>query len=139
LTSWAAAALLLTLGGAQIELDCGRPGQARHHLGRLRLAEIEGAEDIHRAAMWEAFGRCPAGAEGEACREATRQRFGAAWDQQRQAIEAKYRRMLAEFEERCRSSIGLEGVPIGATSWSAGQSPRPSPAERPARPDGARS
>ena len=96
MTRWAAgAALFLTLGGAQIDLDCARSGQARNEIGRLMLAEIEGAEDIHRAAMWEAFGGCPAGAAGEPCREATRQRFGAAWDQQRQQIEAKYRRMLA--------------------------------------------
>ena len=134
MTGWAAgAALLLTLGGAQIDLDCARSGQARHEIGRLMLAEIEGAEDIHRAAMWEAFGRCPAGAAGEPCREATRQRFGAAWDQQRQQIEAKYRRMLAEFEERCRSSIGLEGSAIRAASWPAEQSPPPRPAGRPAR------
>jgi hypothetical protein len=98
-------ALLLALLTGRIELDCARPGQARHDLGRLMLAEIEGAEDIHREAMWGAFGRCPAGAAGEPCRERERQRFGAQWDDQRRQIEAKYRRMLAEFDERCRSSI----------------------------------
>ena len=35
-------------------------------LGRMRLAEIEGAEDIHWAAMWDAFGHCPAGGAGDA-------------------------------------------------------------------------
>ena len=108
MTGWfAGGILLLVLAGAQIELDCARPGQARRELDRLRLAEIEGAEDIHRAVMWEAFGRCPAGTAGQPCRERERQRFGVQWDQQREQIEAKYRRLLAEFDDRCRSSIGL--------------------------------
>lgn len=106
MTGWLeGATLLLALLTGQIELDCARPGQARHDLGRLMLAEIEGAEDIHRAAMWEAFGRCPTGAAGGPCREREQERFGAQWDVKRQQIEAKYRRMLAEFNERCRSSI----------------------------------
>jgi hypothetical protein len=95
--------LLLAMATGQVELDCARPGQARDELARLRLAEIEGAEDIHRAVMWEAFGRCPAGAEGEPCRERERRRFGARWDQQRRQIEDKYRRLLLEFEARCRT------------------------------------
>lgn len=28
------------------------------------------------------------------------------WDQEKQQLETKYRRMLSDFEERCRSSIG---------------------------------
>ena len=51
-------------GQAQSEPDCARPAQGRELIDRLRLAEIEGAEDIHREAMWEAFGRCPEGAGG---------------------------------------------------------------------------
>ena len=43
------------------DLDCEHPAEARAFIARLRLAEIEGAEDIHREAMWEAFGRCPTG------------------------------------------------------------------------------
>jgi len=98
--------LTLALAVGQIELDCARPRQARQDIARLLLAEIEGAEDIHRAAMWEAFGRCAAGTGGEACRQREQRRFGARWDQERRQIEAKYRRMLSDFEERCRSSIG---------------------------------
>jgi hypothetical protein len=52
--------LLLSLAVGQLDLDCSRPGQARGVIGRLMLAEIEGA---------------------------------------------KHRRMLPDFEERCRSSI----------------------------------
>jgi hypothetical protein len=92
-------------GQAQSEPDCGRPVQARELIARLRLAEIEGAEDIHRAAMWEAFGRCPEGAAGGPCRTAERQRFEAEWEGKRAQIEAKYRAVLSDFERRCRAII----------------------------------
>jgi hypothetical protein len=106
MTGWfGCGVLLLSLAGGQLDLDCSRPGQARGVIGRLMLAEIEGAEDIHRAAMWEAFGRCAPGLAGEGCRAGERRRFEAQWDQQKQQIEAKHRRMLSDFEERCRSSI----------------------------------
>lgn len=87
------------------DLDCARRADGRLFIGRLRLAEIEGAEDIHRAAMWEAFGGCPAGSAGETCRTAERSRFEAAWERQKRQIEAKYRSMLDEFEQRCLSGI----------------------------------
>ncbi len=38
-------------------------------------------------------------------------RFDAQWDEQKRQIEAKYRRMLSDFEERCRSSISLISRP----------------------------
>ena len=76
-------------------------------LGRMRLAEIEGAEDIHRAAMWDAFGQCPAGAAGEPCREAERRRFDARWEAQKRGIEDRYRTLLDELEQRCRTVISL--------------------------------
>jgi hypothetical protein len=69
------------------------------------LAEIEGAEDIHREAMWKAFGRCPAGAAGERCREDERRRFEAQWEEQKRRIEEKYQGLLGEFEVRCRAII----------------------------------
>ena len=92
-------------GQAQSELDCARPTQGRELIARLRLAEIEGAEDIHRAAMWEAFGRCPDGAGGAPCRTAERQRFEAEWEGKRAQIEAKYRTVLSDFERRCRAVL----------------------------------
>ncbi len=117
MTGWfGGAVLVVALALGDIELDCARPGQARDHVARLMLAEIEGAEDIHRAIMWEAFGRCAAVAAGEVCRERERRRFGAQWDQQKGQIEAKYRRMLSDFAERCRSSIGLGRPRITAAS-----------------------
>jgi hypothetical protein len=92
-------------GQGQSELDCARPTQGREMIARFRLAEIEGAEDIHRAAMWEAFGRCPDGTAGDPCRTAERQRFEAEWERKRAQIEAKYRAVLSDFERRCRAII----------------------------------
>jgi hypothetical protein len=93
-------------GLAQSELDCARPTRGRELIARLRLAEIEGAEDIHRAAMWEAFGRCPEGAAGGPCRTGEQRRFEAEWEGQRAQIDAKYRAVLSDFEQRCRAIIG---------------------------------
>ncbi|MEX2220412.1 MAG: hypothetical protein WEG40_01320 [Candidatus Rokuibacteriota bacterium] len=90
---------------AQPEIDCARPARGRELIARLRLAEIEGAEDIHRAAMWAAFGRCPEGTAGGACRLAAQQRFDGEWERQRARIEAKYRSVLGDFERRCRAII----------------------------------
>ncbi len=89
------------------DLDCERPAEARAFIARLRLAEIEGAEDIHREAMWEAFGRCPDGFAGGPCRTNEQQRFDARWEAERLKIEAKYRDVLGAFEQRCRGAISL--------------------------------
>lgn len=101
-------------GRAQSEPDCGHPAQGREMIARLRLAEIEGAEDIHRAAMWEAFGRCPEGPAGTPCRAAERQRFEAEWERLRARIEAKYREVLSDFERRCRAILS-RGRPRAAS------------------------
>lgn len=98
-------ALAGMLHALQLELDCARPTAARNLLGQAKLSEIEWAEDVNRAALWEAFGRCPAGPGAEACRDQQRQRFSAQLDRQKAAIEAQYQKMLNDFEERCRASI----------------------------------
>jgi len=104
-------------GQAQTDLDCARPIQGRELIGRLRLAEIEGAEDIHRAAMWEAFGRCPPGAAGDPCRTTERLRFEADWERQQAWIETKYRAVLSDFERRCRAIISrARPAPLRAAS-----------------------
>jgi hypothetical protein len=105
LTGWLLWAILSgTLPGVDTDLDCARLDQTRIWLSRLMLSEVEGAEDIHRAAMWEAFGRCAPSANASLCRESERQRFEAQWERQKKEIEDKYRKMLSEFEERCRAS-----------------------------------
>jgi hypothetical protein len=89
----------------QLDLDCARPTAARRLIGQMKLAEIEWAEDVSRAAMWDAFGRCAALPGSEACRNEERRRFEADLDRQRAVIEGKYRKMLEEFEQRCQASI----------------------------------
>jgi hypothetical protein len=98
------------------ELDCERPAEARAFIAKLQLAEIEGAEDIHRAAMWDAFGRCPAGDARGPCRREEQRRFESQWEEQRRAIEAKYRQVLGAFEQRCRTLISLIGQQVRAAS-----------------------
>jgi len=93
------------VSSVQLEMDCSRPQQARNVVGRLMLSEIEGAEDAHREAMWEAVGRCSGGSGRRICRQKEQQRFEAQWERQKKAIEDKYRKMLAEFEERCRAAV----------------------------------
>src|SRR5262249_39081991 len=99
--------LTLVMAGAstaQIDLDCSRLQESRSMIGRLELAEIEGAEDIHRAKMGAAFGGCRGGAAGGPCRAAERDRYGAEWEGQKRRIQAKYGAMRADLERRCRTT-----------------------------------
>jgi hypothetical protein len=98
-------ALAGMLSGAQLDLDCSRPLAAKELIGRLRLSEIEWAEDVNREALWEAFGRCAALPGAAACREREQARFAADWARQKAAIEAKYEQMLKDLEARCQASI----------------------------------
>ena len=70
-----------------------------------RAVAIEGAEDIARGAMWEAFGRCPVGPAREACVAGARKRFETTWGREKAAIERKYERMLEEFDALCRGAV----------------------------------
>lgn len=92
-------------GVAQLDLDCAHKSRSRAQLDRILLAEIETAEDTAQAALRDALGGCLQGADPERCRQETRQRFSAAWTKQKAQIEEKYRRLLEEFEVRCRASL----------------------------------
>ena len=87
------------------DLDCGRPADASAQISRLRLAELEYAEDVHREAHWSALGRCGGGPASDGCRQAETRRHDATWRETRAAIDAKYRRMREAYEERCRAAI----------------------------------
>ena len=103
---WAVAAILAGFWAlAQLNLDCMHESRSKAELGRVRLAEIEAVEDIHQAALRDALGRCPSGAAREPCRSEVERRFDAAWQKQKAEIEEKYRRMLEEFQVRCRASL----------------------------------
>jgi len=100
-----AGALLAILGLAQAELECAHPARSRTLIDRLRLAELEYAEDLHREAFWSALGRCPGEPAGAACRAREQGNFDARWREQRAHIDAKYRKMHEDFEVRCQASI----------------------------------
>jgi len=103
---WGVPVVLVGLWGiTQLDLDCAHKSGSRAQLGRTLLAEIEAAEDADQAALREALGGCLAEAEPERCRQETRERFSAAWARQKAQIEDKYRRILEEFEVRCRASL----------------------------------
>lgn len=99
------AGLLLALIAAEAEPDCAQPAQARSQIARLRLAEIEYAEDVHRQAHWDEMGRCPPETVGTPCRSAATRRFEAIWEARRAQIEATYERMLEDYEARCRAAL----------------------------------
>ncbi len=90
---------------AQVDLDCARPAQARNHIAKLRLAEFEWAEDVHREALWRALGRCPAGPRQAVCRAEQQRRFDAEWQGTKAGIDSKYKKMEEDFEVRCRASV----------------------------------
>ena len=117
LVLWAALSLAASSALAtDPDLDCARPAEARAYIALLRLAEIEGAEDIHRAAMWEAFGRCPEGDDGGPCRVSEQRRFEGRWEVERRAIEDKYRDVQAAYEARCRGAIASTDQGVRAAS-----------------------
>jgi hypothetical protein len=98
-------AMAAVLHGAQLDLDCAHPAAARSLIARTMLSEIEWAEDVNRAAMWEAFGRCAGEARAESCRDEQQRRFGDDFERQKAAIQAKYNQMVADFTARCQASI----------------------------------
>ena len=95
----------VTKGDAPLDLDCAHPAAAKELIGRVRLSEIEWAEDVQREALWQAFGRCAEKPDADRCRKAEQERFGADWARQKADIEAKYQQMEKDFEERCQASI----------------------------------
>jgi len=95
----------VALGDVPLDLDCAHPAAAKELIGRVRLSEIEWAEDVQREALWQAFGRWAEQPGADACRKSAEERFAADWARQKAAIEAKYQQMEKDFEERCQASI----------------------------------
>ena len=98
-------ALVALIAVMQPDLDCARPAAGQEMIGRLRLSEIEWREDVSRAAMWDAFGRCANVPAAASCRESERQRFEADWAREKAEIQAKYDQMLQDFQARCQATI----------------------------------
>lgn len=104
-----AASLALATASALPELSCDDPSTARSHIARLRLAELEYAEDVHREAHWNALGQCPGGSTGQACRAGVTGRYDAIWQARRAEIDATYHRQIEDFEARCRAGLARTG------------------------------
>jgi hypothetical protein len=82
-----------------LELTCADPVASRQQVGRARLSELEQAEDAAWGTLREALARC--GGVADTCDRA-RAEFGAEVARARASIEERYRRILEEFEARCR-------------------------------------
>jgi hypothetical protein len=104
-----AAALALAAASTPSEPACDDSATARAHIARLRLAELEYAEDVHREAHWSALGQCPGGSAGQTCRAGVTGRYDALWQARRAEIDATYRRQLEDFEARCRAGVARAG------------------------------
>ncbi|MBI2491292.1 MAG: hypothetical protein HYV94_04200 [Candidatus Rokubacteria bacterium] len=88
----------------QASLDCGDPAGARQLLGRAQAFEINHLEDAYGAALLDALARCPA-PDRAACERARREEFRRTVARSRAEIEAKYRRLLEDFQARCRAPL----------------------------------
>ena len=89
--------------GTQLELTCADRGASLQQIGRARISELEQAEDAAWGTLREALARCaPA---SDRCETARRADFDASVALARTAIEERYRRVLEEFEARCRLPV----------------------------------
>jgi hypothetical protein len=89
--------------GAQMELTCADRTTSLQQIGRARLSEMEHAEDAAWGVLREGLARCaPVGA---GCEAARRDDFDASVARARTVIEERYRRVLEDFEARCRLPV----------------------------------
>ena len=89
--------------GAQMELTCADRTTSLQQIGRARLSELEHAEDAAGGILREGLARCaPVDARCEAARRAD---FDTRVARARTVIEERYRRILEEFETRCRLPV----------------------------------
>jgi hypothetical protein len=89
--------------GAQMEPTCAHRTTSLQQIGRARLSELEHAEDAAWGILREGLARCaPVDTPCEAARRAD---FDAGLARARTLIEERYRRVLEEFEARCRLPV----------------------------------
>ena len=86
----------------ELPLTCADREASRQQIGRARLSELEQAEDAAWGTLHEALGQC-ASIPGRC--ESARADFDADLARARATIEQRYRRILEEFEVRCRSPL----------------------------------
>ena len=85
---------------ASLQLTCVDRAASTEQLGRARLSELEQAEDVAWGILHDALARCRAAADG--CDARRRAEFDTRMADARASIEARYRRLLDDFETRCR-------------------------------------
>jgi len=89
--------------GTQLELTCADRGASLQQIGRARVSELEQAEDVAWGSLHEGLARCALASPG--CETARRADFDTSVARARTAIEERYRRVLEEFEARCRLPV----------------------------------
>lgn len=84
---------------------CAEEAWNRHVLAQARLFELHDADEKLREALAEAVAGCPAGPAGAACRTGAQARWQGDRDSRRSEIDDRYRRLLRELDDRCRSTV----------------------------------
>ena len=87
----------------QLELTCADRAASLQQIGRARVSELEQAEDAAWGTLREALARCASARDG--CEAARRADFDASMARARTAIDERYRRVLEDFEARCRLPV----------------------------------
>jgi len=85
--------------------ECAEQAWKRHVLAQARLFELHDADEKLRETLAEALAGCPAGPAGAGCRTRAQSRLQAQRDSRRSEIDNRYRRLLRELDDRCRSTV----------------------------------
>ena len=90
---------------AGVDPECADEGWKRQVFAQARLFELHDTEEKFRTGLALELAGCLPGPAGGACRTRAQSRFQSERDNPRSEIDDRYRRLLREFEDRCRSTI----------------------------------
>ena len=88
-----------------IDPECAEEAWKRHVLAQARLFELHDADEKLRDALAQALAGCPPGPAGDACRTRAQSQLQTERDSRRSEIDARYRQLLRELDDRCRSTV----------------------------------
>lgn len=88
-----------------VDPECADEAWKRQVLVQARLFELHDTEEQLRAGLAQELASCLPGPAGGACRTRAQSRFQGERDSRRGEIDDRYRRLLRELEDRCRSSV----------------------------------
>lgn len=103
--------VLLLLGQGALDVDCRDAARSRREIGQAHAFEITHAENASWESLQEALARCRSAAATDRCEAEARHRYQSERARAREAIEAKYRRIIDELEARCRAPI-VDAPPV---------------------------